>query len=338
MKAHMHSLLAAAIVIPALAVPSTHDVGDFDWDTITPSEALVYHDCYDKFECARLQVPLDWLNASDTRQATIAMIKLPAIVPDTDETFGGPIFTNPGGPGGSGVEMALRRGHQIQGRAATPGKRNFEIISFDPRGIGRTLPSSDCFQTDRISRDAQAFESRGVGSLDRGGNAIAYSLAMAEGTSHRCVETERHFGEAMAYVNTPSVARDMIAMLDKIHELRNGKLQPVKEEERLELKRRSAEADYSRETGVDDADPDIPRLQYIGFSYGTVLGNYFASLFPGRVGRLVLDGVSDSEDYATGPVSLRIPYYIPLQLSLRTALYPFNTSNVLISCHIGMDN
>ncbi|KAJ4150242.1 hypothetical protein LMH87_011000 [Akanthomyces muscarius] len=46
---------------------------------------------------------------------------------------------------------------------------------------------------------------------------------------------------------------------------------------------------------------DVPRLQYIGFSYGTVLGNYFASLFPERVSRMVLDGVVDSYDYASGP-------------------------------------
>ncbi len=326
MKAPMYSLLAAAFVLPALAAHNGPEVGDFDWDTITPSEHLAYHDCYDEYQCARLEVPLDWLNASDTRRATIAMIKLPAIVPDTDETFGGPIFTNPGGPGGSGVAMALSRGHQIQDRAATPGKRNFEMVSFDPRGIGFTLPSSDCFQTDRLSRDAQAFESRGVGRLDRGGNAIAYSLAMAEGTGRRCVETEKQYGDAMAYVNTPSVARDMIAMLDKIHELRNGKRQTGSPEDRLELKKRSPGDDGSNGAEFDDADPDVPRLQYIGFSYGTVLGNYFASLFPGRVGRLVLDGVSNSEDYATGPVSLFLLFVHIANLSFAKQSLPFFSS------------
>ena len=45
-------------------------------------------------------------------------------------------------------------------------------------------------------------------------------------------------------------------------------------------------------------------MLFRSFSYGTILGNYFASLFPGRVGRLVLDGVSNADDYATGAVSL----------------------------------
>jgi pimeloyl-ACP methyl ester carboxylesterase len=42
------------------------------------------------------------------------------------------------------------------------------------------------------------------------------------------------------------------------------------------------------------------RLQYLGFSYGSVLGNTFASMFPGRVGRMVVDGIADGEDYTAG--------------------------------------
>ncbi|MEU7054866.1 alpha/beta hydrolase [Streptomyces sp. NPDC046197] len=36
-----------------------------------------------------------------------------------------------------------------------------------------------------------------------------------------------------------------------------------------------------------------PRLNYVGASYGTFLGATYAGLFPGRVGRLVLDGAMD---------------------------------------------
>ncbi|KAK0460830.1 TAP-like protein-domain-containing protein [Armillaria novae-zelandiae] len=39
------------------------------------------------------------------------------------------------------------------------------------------------------------------------------------------------------------------------------------------------------------------KLQYWGFSYGTVLGATFASLFPDRIERMVLDGVVDAENY-----------------------------------------
>ncbi|KAF9498353.1 alpha/beta-hydrolase [Pleurotus eryngii] len=39
------------------------------------------------------------------------------------------------------------------------------------------------------------------------------------------------------------------------------------------------------------------KLQYWGFSWGTILGVVFATLFPDHVGRMVLDGVIDAEDY-----------------------------------------
>ena len=38
----------------------------------------------------------------------------------------------------------------------------------------------------------------------------------------------------------------------------------------------------------------------LGVSYGTVLGTTFASLFPTRLGRFVLDGVVDAPDYYSG--------------------------------------
>jgi hypothetical protein len=39
---------------------------------------------------------------------------------------------------------------------------------------------------------------------------------------------------------------------------------------------------------------------YWGRSYGTLLGSTFATLFPDRVGRMILDGVVDAEKYYTG--------------------------------------
>ncbi|KAF5311058.1 hypothetical protein D9619_008140 [Psilocybe cf. subviscida] len=42
------------------------------------------------------------------------------------------------------------------------------------------------------------------------------------------------------------------------------------------------------------------KIQYWGFSYGSVLGATFASIFPDKVERLVIDGVLDSENYYAG--------------------------------------
>ncbi|MFE0425982.1 alpha/beta hydrolase [Streptomyces sp. NPDC058953] len=44
------------------------------------------------------------------------------------------------------------------------------------------------------------------------------------------------------------------------------------------------------------------KLNYLGFSYGTELGGVYAHLFPGKVGRLAMDGVVDpTADFAGGP-------------------------------------
>lgn len=41
-------------------------------------------------------------------------------------------------------------------------------------------------------------------------------------------------------------------------------------------------------------------FNYWGLSYGTIIGQTFAQLYPTRVGRFVLDGVLDAEDYYAG--------------------------------------
>ncbi|CRG83243.1 Tripeptidyl aminopeptidase [Talaromyces islandicus] len=273
----MHpGIILAALSFTFLAAASD----SLDWNAITPSRDLQYHDCYDGFKCARLEVPLDWTNDSDSRTAVIAIAKLPAVVSDDDPTFGGSIFTNPGGPGASGVTYIQRAARNMQNFLDKPGRRHYELLSWDPRGIGHTTPSSDCFHSNAVSRNAWLLEERGNGGLAKGLGAIKHGLSMTKALSQRCKDE----GDAMAYMNTPSVARDMVHMVDKIHELRQ-KESTIKVHE--ELKKRTEDV--------------VARLQYIGFSYGTVIGNYFAALYPGRVGRMVLDGVVNVDDYAHGP-------------------------------------
>jgi pimeloyl-ACP methyl ester carboxylesterase len=284
-------------------VTASYGSSEFDWTTISPSKDLEYHNCFDDFKCARLIAPLDYKNDSDPRTVALAIIKLPAMVPDDDPAFAGSVFTNPGGPGGAGVGFMVRAGKGLRDVLDKPGRRHYEIVSFDPRGIGSSWPRANCFVRDTLARDAVLLELRGRGSLDSGGGStVPYVLALQKAIGRRCLDAEEsgiNGGQIMAYMGTPSVARDMVQMVDKIAELRarNGgtRMTPSHDgddqEDRLELKRRGNQGDH-----------DIPRLQYIGYSYGTVLGNYFASLFPGRVGRIVLDGIVNAKDYSSGPV------------------------------------
>lgn len=53
---------------------------------------------------------------------------------------------------------------------------------------------------------------------------------------------------------------------------------------------------------ADTLQPNIrdPLINYWGISYGTVIGNTLASAFPHRIGKFLLDGVVDVDDYLTG--------------------------------------
>lgn len=261
---------------------------DFDWHALEPSPDLEYHDCYTEYKCARLELPLDWKNESDPRTVAIAMIKLPAVVSDDDPSFGGSIYTNPGGPGISGVRFIPRISHHLQKTFDRPGKKHYEIISFDPRGIGFSTPVADCFLGNTLAREGSMLEQRGSLGLDGPLESLVYNYAMQEVSNKRCKDADDLDDSVLSHSGTPNVVRDMVEMLDKTEELRE-KEAARRGQSWLELKKRS---------GGDDT----PRLQYIGFSYGTVLGNYFASMYPGRVHRMILDSVCDINDYASGPV------------------------------------
>lgn len=77
-----------------------------------------------------MKVPLDYSNPNGAK-AAVAVLKLAANVSSTSEKYGGPVLINPGGPGGSGVEVVLLLGKQIQ----TIVGEQFDIIGFDPRGL-----------------------------------------------------------------------------------------------------------------------------------------------------------------------------------------------------------
>lgn len=71
---------------------------------------------------------------------------------------------NPGGPGGSGVIAVQSYGHDLQ--ELVEGKKHYEILGFDPRGVGRTQPRADCFgESHLFARDSYLLELRGIGGL-----------------------------------------------------------------------------------------------------------------------------------------------------------------------------
>ncbi|KAL2256293.1 hypothetical protein VTK26DRAFT_1887 [Humicola hyalothermophila] len=284
----LSSPAAALVPVHPRLLARQADPTAFDWSAITPTPDLQYHDCYGAFKCARLQVPLDWsstggglyTNSSSSsppnqKHAAIAILTLPAAVPPSSPLYGGPVLVNPGGPGGPGTSTVLGVGPIIQGVTDTPEVRHFDIVGFDPRGVGFSTPRSACYASD-FDRFLDMLQDEGRPSLLTEAGLQA-KWAAGSAMSALCRETSEADGEGTSifeYMNTATVARDMLAIVDAAEEWRvkNG----------------------------GERKKEKPRLQYLGFSYGTVLGNTFASMFPGRVGKMVVDGISDAEDYMSG--------------------------------------
>ncbi|KAI8631610.1 Alpha/Beta hydrolase protein [Xylariaceae sp. FL1651] len=86
--------------------------------------------CYNgTYDCARFDLPVDWLDPSDEERVVLAIIKLRATERDD---YRGPVIFNPSGPRGSGVFALKDRGDLLQ----TIIGPNNDLISFDRRGIG----------------------------------------------------------------------------------------------------------------------------------------------------------------------------------------------------------
>lgn len=267
----------------AIASNRPNTIADFNWDSVNASTNLQYHNCYTEFQCARLILPMDWLDKKNQDNVTIAIIKRPAVVHDDDPSFGGTIFAQPGGPGVSGTMYGRNKGKRIQDMLDKPGKKHYEILSFDPRGMGHSTPKINCFHG--LLGYVRDLERITIGNLDLNPETLAMAVAAAKADGVQC---DKVHGKYLSFVGTSDVARDIIAILDKIEELRQHEANQL-EQSRLELRSERKE--------------NLPRLQYIGISYGTQIGQFFASMFPGRVGRMVLDGVIDVVDATSGVVS-----------------------------------
>jgi pimeloyl-ACP methyl ester carboxylesterase len=282
--------LGLATICQAFFVPKNREdipFTAFDWTTVESSQRLTFQKCYHgTFECAKLVVPLDWNDPSNPNNISIAIVRLPAVVDRADESYGGAIIVNPGGPGGSGTDIMLASGKSLQ--RLVDSEKHFDILSFDPRGIKYTTPNVACFNDD-AARQALAILGIGAGGLDGFPDALNVKWGIDQGLGQLC-QYSGYFEDGSnirQFVSTALVARDMVEIIDRLDE--NRKIE-VNKGKHLEFNQQQKLSEGSNE--------DVPLLNYWGLSYGSYLGNTFASMFPERVGRVILDGVVDAYDYA----------------------------------------
>jgi pimeloyl-ACP methyl ester carboxylesterase len=218
--------------------------------------------CFDNFTCTKLQVPLDYDNEA-AGTTDIAFIRWSTNVTSAANSTQD-ILLNPGGPGGSGISYLLDSLPQLLEQFG-PG---YNLVSFDPRGVGASGPNVSCFPGETGTGRMYSYDLfRTVDVDDEKSLREAYAKSGAFGDF--CSQAHSAENDPTKYVNTIATATDMLHYTELL----------------------------AKSKGQD---PTSSELWYYGVSYGTLLGTTFAALFPDRVGRMIVDGVVDGEDYYAG--------------------------------------
>jgi pimeloyl-ACP methyl ester carboxylesterase len=152
------------------------------------------------YDCATVPVPQDWANPQSPETFDISVVR--ARSNDQQDRIGS-LLVNPGGPGASGIETAvfLSFGSQVGGLPDGVLER-FDIVGFDPRGVGRSSPI-ECF-TDSELDDAYAAEPDPVEQADFD--------ALVTRTRQQAETCAAKYGGALPLVSTEQAAHDMDAL------------------------------------------------------------------------------------------------------------------------------
>ncbi|WPG98333.1 Hypothetical protein R9X50_00112200 [Acrodontium crateriforme] len=269
----------------------------FDWDTAPTHSQLKYSDCYDgEYKCARLELPMDYWNGTTNATISLAVIRKPAVVPVTHPQYGGAILLNPGGPGGSGVDFIQRGSKEVRDAVDSKDGKYFDLISFDPRAVGETRPKIECFKSCGMDQSWWLRASE-EGTFDSSDAAIGrvWAMDIAQGQSCSLARTDGQ-PDFKKYVTTAYVARDMLEIVERHGEWREAEAERILQHSRCKSKADSS-SNLRERVNALRYKPGQENIQYWGFSYGTYLGSTFASMFPKRINRLLLDGVVNAYNY-----------------------------------------
>ena len=224
------------------------------------SQTIDWKDCSDgtPFKCGTVTVPLDYEHP-DGRTITIALKKLPASDGNAEH---GSLFTNPGGPGASGIET-------VKDPAAMPEELRgaYDIIGFDPRGVGQSTPIT-CWTDDEIKQ-----------SLAAPDDGSTNPMKPLKGVTSKNVPAQDKIDQGAANAARCAQHSEVPELLDHV-----------------------GTRDVARDLDILRATNSNTKLNYLGVSYGTRIGAIYADLFPGHVGRVVLDSAMDPSKRSGGEI------------------------------------
>lgn len=142
-------------------------------------------------ECGEVEVPVDYGEANgDT--ARLALVRFPA----TGQKIGS-LVVNPGGPGGSGVDAAIKLVKSLPPEV----RQRFDFVGFDPRGVGASIPALRC------NSDADNDAARADPQVDYSPAGVAHIEDVQRQFAQRCLD--KMGTDFLANVGTVNVARDL---------------------------------------------------------------------------------------------------------------------------------
>lgn len=137
-----------------------------------------------------------------------------------------------------------------------------------------------------MGRSSWDIQKASIGNLDSSEQAKSMLWARAKALGLLCESANNSSRKnVFGHMSTAVAARDMLALIDAIEAHRLAVI-PVGPLQQQILPQPNANEQSS-----------FPKLIYWGRSYGTFLGETFASMYPERVERMVRVGVIDADDY-----------------------------------------
>ncbi|MFD5452854.1 alpha/beta hydrolase [Streptomyces sp. NPDC003470] len=147
-----------------------------------------------EWQCATMKAPLDW---NDPKGDTIGLALIRARAGGAADRRIGSLVFNFGGPGGSGVTTLPAFGEDY----ATLRTR-YDLVSFDPRGVGRSVPV-ECLDDKQLDAYFQQ---------DATPDDAAEREALLDNTEGFNAACEKHSKRMLPHVATTDAARDMDLM------------------------------------------------------------------------------------------------------------------------------
>jgi pimeloyl-ACP methyl ester carboxylesterase len=174
---------------------------DLDWTDITKqlSDAIGPTKHEMAYARASMRVPLNWADTS-SKKITLTVLRVRSA---TQHDRLGSLVINPGGPGGSGIDAAINLAVDELPDAILD---RFDIVGFDPRGIGLSHPL-DCI-TDK-QKDAELTQPADPVTDAQWQASLADTRQIAD----ECYAT---YGADLTYYSTTETVRDMEALRAKL--------------------------------------------------------------------------------------------------------------------------